>query len=192
VIIAGERIEYMERNGNTLARLRRSTLGTGGKDYPIDTLVIDQGLSHTIPYKEFKIKQIFTATNTTTYVMTDIRLNTSVTASDQVEVRYGGRLLRKPVVTGTSLIVHNPAISYDTVLSPEFNIIRSGTTGTLILSLLESITSGTQISVVQHIAPKGIDWYLDDGSLLDDSSQVARFLRERPAPLPDKYQYGQF
>ena len=205
-MIAGERIEYMERNNNVLSRIRRGTLGTGGKDYPVGTSVIDQGISHTIPYSEAMLKYSTATTvesTVTSYIISGLMLNSSITLTDQVEVYYGGRLLRKPTPDGSIQTVHDPAISFDsgeiagddTIVPPEFNIVMSNstaTTATLVVSLSTPAMLGKQITVLQRISPKGIDWYLDDGSLLDDSSEVAKFLRERPAPLPDKYHYGQF
>lgn len=66
VEINGERIEYFEKNGNVLSRLRRGTLGTGtAQVYPRGTKVQDIGPSETIPYKdETEILQ-FTSTGST-------------------------------------------------------------------------------------------------------------------------------
>ena len=51
--IYGERIEYFVINGNTLGKLRRSTLGTGALSvYPKGTIVQDIGPSETIPYHD--------------------------------------------------------------------------------------------------------------------------------------------
>ncbi len=67
VEINGERIEYFEKNGNVLSRLRRGTLGTGtAQVYPRGTKVQDIGPSETIPYRdETEILQ-FTSTGNTT------------------------------------------------------------------------------------------------------------------------------
>jgi hypothetical protein len=63
ILIAGERIEYMELSNNTLSRIKRGTLGTGAKDfYPVGTLIVDQGSSQTVPFKE----NIITYTTSTT------------------------------------------------------------------------------------------------------------------------------
>lgn len=223
VIIAGERIEYMERNNNVLTKIRRGTFGTGAKDYPIGTIVIDQGVSQTIPYSESvrtnpqfvttisapNISTIFTVTNA---IVNPQYIDTSIIRfSDLVEVYYGGRLLRKIPSTSTSIMtVHNSAISYDsgefdsdTLILPEFDftyVAGTGTSGTFVLEIFTNtgilnITEPVQIAVfsLQGIEPPSM-WYTpgSSNSLLDNASSVAQFLRERPAALPDKYQYGQF
>jgi hypothetical protein len=53
VFIDKERIEYLEKSGNTLRYLRRGTLGTGTPVvHALGTLVRDQSASQTIPYKD--------------------------------------------------------------------------------------------------------------------------------------------
>ena len=53
VEINGERIEYFEKTGNVLSRLRRSTLGTGAAfKYLAGNKVQDIGPSETIPYRD--------------------------------------------------------------------------------------------------------------------------------------------
>ena len=58
--IRGERIEYFAKNGNTLSKLRRGTLGTGVQSVNLQgTLVQDIGTSETIPYTDTQVvKQI--------------------------------------------------------------------------------------------------------------------------------------
>jgi hypothetical protein len=103
---------------------------------------------------------------------------------DQVEVYYGGRKLRK-----TSLLVHDNTVSYDTstaslsTLEPEFSINTS--TQALTINIDEEITTATRITVVQRT---GAIW--TTSSLLTSKVQQARFLRARPAELPDSYYYG--
>jgi hypothetical protein len=53
IIINKERIEYLEKDGNTLKFLRRGTSGTGVPEvHPAGTTVIDASTSQTIPYKD--------------------------------------------------------------------------------------------------------------------------------------------
>jgi len=142
VYIDGERIEYLEKDGNVLSQLRRSTLGTGPALFSdIGTKVIDQSVRQSIPtvYRNL-VQHIPTSTattyiistigntatfsvNTTTSVGAGIILSNLANAVDQVEVYYGGRRLRK-----TSLEVHDKSISYynspesTIVYPPEFSI----------------------------------------------------------------------
>lgn len=196
VLIAGERVEYLSKQGNLLSRLRRSTLGTGAKDsYPVGTSVISQGREQTIPSSgDSSIVEVFTATNTTSYAFSTINFDTDVVATNQVSVYYGGRLLNK-----SSTVVHNAELGYDTgennsdtVLPPEFTI-STGTTATLILSFVPM--NNVRIKVVKSIGNiwynQGVGTATDGNSLLYSASIQAIFLLEEQSGLPDKYQYGQ-
>jgi hypothetical protein len=198
ILIAGERIEYMESSNNVLRRIKRGTLGTGTKNvYPTNTILSDQGPSQTIPFKETVINYTTSTTDVSRYELPGITFNPVTTATDQVEVYYGGIMLRKP--TSTPITIHNPLIAFDSgeinsagissdiELSPEFTIDVSGKIGVLNLNLT-SINTGTRLVVIQRTA---IDWYETDGSLLNDTSIQANFLRDRQSALPDKYHYGQ-
>lgn len=53
ILIDRERIEYLEKDGNTLRYLRRGTLGTGIPEiHAVGTEVIDASTGQTIPYKD--------------------------------------------------------------------------------------------------------------------------------------------
>jgi hypothetical protein len=53
VFINGERIEYLRKDGNVIRQLKRGTLGTGVKDIHAEgTLVRDQSIIQTVPYKD--------------------------------------------------------------------------------------------------------------------------------------------
>lgn len=195
VIIDGERIEFFEKTGNILRQLRRSTLGTGpARVSQPGTTVIDQSMHETIPYVENTYVQKIPTSTTNTYVISTatstatgdgIILTNGIAAVDQIQVYYGGRQLRK-----SSLVVHDLNISYNNTpkslktLPPEFVVNTS--TQELILNLLETITTGTQITVVQK---KGSVWTGTE-SLLTSPVVQAEFLRYKNAVLPDVYYYG--
>ena len=194
VLINGERIEFLIKDGNTLRQLRRSTLGTGPANIShAGTSVIDQSPQQDIPYTESVLVQststtelsyiISTVTNT---VLGDgITLIAGVNAVDQVTVYYGGRQLRKH-----SLVVHDNSIAYDSsaatevILPPEFSITTA--TNELVLNISDSLTNNTTITIVQR---KGYVWTGTESLLTSDSVQ-AQFLREKEAALPDQYYYG--
>ena len=79
ILIDGERIEFLEMSGNTLKKLRRGTLGTSPSFYSdINTKVIDQSPTQTIPYSEILNKNvIYTTASVNTYALSTI--TTSVT-----------------------------------------------------------------------------------------------------------------
>ena len=123
ILINGERIEFFEINGtNILTQLRRATLGTGiVNNVPIGTEVFDQGIYQDIPFSDTVLVQsTFTSATTSTYpifqasrevafpyststdstatfVSYGISMSADITieGKDQIEVYYGGRLLRK-------------------------------------------------------------------------------------------------
>ena len=114
VIIDGERIEFMEKDGNVLKQLRRSTLGTGPATFSnIGTQVFDQSSQQTMPYTETTLIQT-TSTTSTNYIISAVTttatgagivLDPSINAVDQVTVYYGGRQLRKTLLEPTTAYI---------------------------------------------------------------------------------------
>ena len=133
ILIAGERIEYMAVNGNTLSRIKRATLGTGPKDvYPVGTEVLDQGVRQILPYKETVnvSTTVVPSTLDTSYVIEDmiitigngISFNTTSDYQNWVKVYHGGIPLRKDAI-----YVHDTAVLYDEVSA---NIVGTVSTST--------------------------------------------------------------
>ena len=196
VLIDGERIEFMVKDGNILRQLRRSTLGTGSAPSSTPgTTVIDQSLQQTIPYNE-TISVQTTSTMATTYVINTlsnlvtgdgITLTSGIDAIHQLSIYYGGRELRKQ-----SLTVHDSTKAYDTtstsilILPPEFTITTS--TQLLTLNVLDQLSIDTNITIVQKT---GYVWTGTESLLTSDVTQ-AHFLQEKEAALPDIYYYGGF
>jgi hypothetical protein len=152
VIIDGERIEFFKMDKNVLRQLRRSTLGTAPSFFSdIGTKVIDQSPDQTIPFNDTIKNQYHYTTSTVnatvldistssyTFVITTasyfttstdlnlesdgITLSTSTTAIDQVQVFYGGRLLRK-----SGIYMQDTTVSYD---SPDLKNIEISSTSTV-------------------------------------------------------------
>jgi hypothetical protein len=86
VEIRGERIEYFAKNGNTLSKLRRGTLGTGVYTINVQgTVVQDIGTSETIPYNDTQVvKQIVSDGSLT------VPLDFIPTSVNDIEVFVGG------------------------------------------------------------------------------------------------------
>lgn len=135
IIIAGERIEFFQVTGNVLGQLRRSTLGTSPAFYlESGTKVLDQGSAQTINFADTVLIQN-TFTNTLTNVYTISTASQSITypgttnsvvcdgitfssyigipAKDQVEVYYGGNLLKKD-----GRYVQDTTVKYDGIAIP--------------------------------------------------------------------------
>ena len=163
VIIDGERIEFFKVEDNTLKQIRRSTLGTAPSFYSdTGSKVIDQSPAQSVPFNEvvknqyhfttattdsytFSISTQSTSTiislNTGSVILSDgIRLSTStsINAVDQVQIFYGGRLLRK-----SGYFKHDTTVSYD---SPDTKGYTIGTTSS-VESLPHAYTIGTAYTV---------------------------------------------
>ena len=173
VIIDGERIEFFKMDKNVLRQLRRSTLGTAPSFFSdIGTKVIDQSPDQTIPFNDTIKNQyhyttstvnatvLNTSTNLYTFVIsttsyfttsTDlnlesdgITLSTSTTAVDQVQVFYGGRLLRK-----SGIYVQDTTISYD---SPDLKNIEISSTSTVQgLPITGAIGTGYNVTATNQV-----------------------------------------
>ena len=191
VLIDSERIEFFTINGNQLGQLRRGTLGTSINDvYVSGTSVIDQGSDQTIPVIE-TVEIFTTATVNTTshYPITGITFNPTAAFTDQVEVRYQGRLLLKP---GLITVVHDADLAFDststadTIMQPEFTIDSTSS----VLTLSFTPESGAKLEVIKR---NGVTWYqVNSGKTLsENNTPPAKFLLEGAAALPDKYRYVQ-
>jgi hypothetical protein len=203
VLINGERIEYMAKNGNILSRITRATLGTGAKSsYKAGTKIIDQGPNQTIPFTEATDIRTFTSTNTTSYVISNIDFNLGANIHDQVEVYFGGRRLVKPVPSTTLRLLHDTTSTYDSgetrsyiELPAEFTITAESTSSTAILELnINYLQENKIITVVKknstHWYNAGVGVPTNGQSLLNANTVQAQFIKERTASLPDKYYYG--
>ena len=140
IFVAGERIEYLDKTGNVLSKIKRATLGTGAKDYYASgTLVVDQGSNQTIPVSESITVRSFLidATSSTYLVSSDLKFINPNIASlhDQVEVYYGGRRLEKPTAPGVVRYSSSSDQFYNydqssQILDPEFTMSQSLSTST--------------------------------------------------------------
>jgi hypothetical protein len=269
VIIDGERIEFFMVANKTLTQLRRSTLGTAPSFFSdIGTKVIDQSIEQTIPFGEtinnqyhfttattssytFAISTSSTSTmialNTGSVLFSDgIRLSTStaINAVDQVQIFYGGRLLRK-----SGYFKHDMTVSYDSPDTKGFEIRSTATVADLPyayeIGTAYTVTSTNQVWVytgsieadaqngyvyqgMDYVPPEftintstqevtlniegGISrdikvqvvkketatvWNDIDPSdsrrtlsIIDSTTDPAKFLQDEPSELPDKYYYG--
>jgi hypothetical protein len=127
VMINGELIQYQKIDRNVLKGLKRGVFGTSPSVYSdVSTKVIDQGWKQTIPFVETVLKQkiktvsgsnVYTILTTSTTATNDgivLSLSSATSLVDQIQVVYGGRLLRK-----SELLYHDTTVSYD---SPIANI----------------------------------------------------------------------
>jgi hypothetical protein len=200
ISIAGERIEYMTKNGNTLGQLRRGSQGTAIADsYAVDTAVVDVGYSEIIPYNENQERTDFVSDGSTqligplTYIPSVGVRNTWYRDTipsiygpcDQLEVFAGGRRLRKD--PQSVWIEANGAYSpeADQLQEAEFSVDGSAA----FIRLTTALPAGTRVSVLRRL---GQTWY-ERGDITaskgiplpDNNTTIARFISEKTTALPE-------
>ena len=185
IFIDGERIEYFSKQGNVLGKIKRGTLGTSPREFvAAGAAVVDQGRTQTIPSTEQLLySNVFTTTNTTTYLLSGI---SSATTANELEVVYAGQLLNKSTST-----VHNRALAYDSStatdvqIAPDFTIVNNGTSTYLVLRS-DIAVADKRLTVAKRGARV---WYDQGTSLLQSNTVQAQFLLEKSSDLPDKFLY---
>ena len=188
IIVDGERIEFFIKDGNVLSQLRRGTLGTSPALFSdIGTKVIDQSIQQNVPYSDSVSVQATTTTNATVYSIdtSTIILSTLTNAVDQVSVYYGGKQLRKSILS-----MHDSSVSFDTTaesiieIPAEFSI--NTITNEISLNIPGGVVSGLDLTIAQK---RGYVWTGTE-SLITSNVIQAQFLRDKEAVLPDIYYYG--
>ena len=185
--IQGERIEFFKISGNTLSQIRRGTLGTGIRNsYSVGTYVQDIGPGSTIPYTDTVSVQNIVADGVTSTYALDAGSNIDSSFTD-----YGS--LFEVFVGGTNDIVRLKKTSYEIFdvkqapYSPEGDVtypadftISNVTSNGAQLTLTNSVTQGTKITVVKT---SGTAW---DGNknnpvnILNDTGEIATFIKAFP------------
>lgn len=201
VVIDGERIEYLAKDGNILSQLRRGTFGTGIKNsYPINTIVSDYSLQQTIPYKDEFVTNVSIADGDSREVildyipkLTDTSLNTGwfrdtipVTHGqcDELEIFVAGRRLRKQPAARWSSVLGPDSPSGDQLIEAEFSV--DGKTAQIRLTAKPAV--GAKILVQKRM---GRSWNDIGTTLRDTSSEISMFIKQGVAYSPgtpvDKY-----
>jgi len=176
LFIEGERIEYFRKDGNVLKQLRRGTLGTGIKSvYLAGTVVMEQGATNNIPYKDETETQQFTSDGTSVVSELGFTLDENVDPTDQVEVFGAGRRLKKDQISvfDRDLALDSP--EGDFVQDPEFTI-QDGN-----LFVTEPLPENTNITVVRKL---GTVWQESGKPLRESETNIAEFLRSQTTDLP--------
>jgi hypothetical protein len=164
--INGERIEYFEKSGNVLSKLRRGTLGTG---VPLvhkqDTMVVCLGSSETIPYSDVqKIVRDVSNTVRNSISVTDFHLD-----KDQIEVFVGGQRLRK---SNYSLFKYTNNYPYspegDEIVVADFSV--SGTT----INFVTSVPENVEVLVIKRTLSLWED--SETATIQESSTAPAKFI----------------
>jgi hypothetical protein len=200
VIINNERIDYFEKNGNILSQLRRGCFGTGiATVHPLDSYVVNAGVTETIPYTENQEKSNFISDGSTVLIgpleftpRQSTRSNwyrDSIPGTygpcDEIEVFVSGRRLRKNPIDAyvESKGASSPAA--DEILEAEFSV--NGTSP--YIRLTESVAAGTKITIIRKL---GRIWYersefaASKGvTLLSNNTPIAEFIAVKSSELPE-------
>jgi len=202
VLINNERIEYLQKNGNILAQLRRGVTGTSiATVHPVGSFVVDVSKAETIPYKENQDKLDFISDGSTLLVgpLDFIPTKSSrswTTASavtipdeygpcDEFEVFAAGARLRKDPLQSYNDALGASSPSADIILEAEFSV--DGVSP--YVRLTSKLPAGTRISIIKKV---GNVWY-ERGSttiskgitLLENETPIAKFIAKKTTRLPE-------
>jgi len=200
VIINNERIDYFEKNGNILSQLRRGCFGTGiAAVHPLDSFVINAGVTETIPYTENQEKSNFISDGSTILIGPLEFTPSLATRSnwyrdsipntygpcDEIEVFVSGRRLRKNPIDAYVESNGASSPSADEILEAEFSV--NGTSP--YIRLTESVAVGTKITIIRKL---GRIWYERSDfaaskgiTLLSNNTPIAEFIAVKPSELPE-------
>lgn len=201
VYIAGERIEYMTKDGNVLGQLRRGVQGTSiGEMYSAGTAVVDIGYEETIPYNETQERSDFYSDGSTLLIGSLDFVPSIGTRSgtwfrdtipdaygpcDEIEVFAGGRRLRKDPYD--VWVENNGAYSPDADETQEAEFSVDGISASI--RLTKPLPAGTRVTVIRRL---GKIWY-ERGentasvgiTLIDNDTPIAKFIAQKTTSLPE-------
>ena len=200
VYINGERIEYLQKAGNTLSQLRRGSYGTPiSEKYDSGTGVIDLGFTQTVPYNEGQDQIDFVSDGSSILIgplpfvpqkstrnsWTRESIPENYGPCDQIEVFVGGRRLRKNPIEVYNEMLGASSPSADTAIEAEFSVDGISS----FVRITDAVAIGTKISVIRKT---GQVWY-DRGensitsgqSLTKNSNTIAKFITEKTTQLPE-------
>jgi hypothetical protein len=153
VLIDGERIEFFVRQGNVLRQLRRSTLGTGPKDiHYAGTLVVDQGATQTIPFKEqtYSTSTLISATG----IIGFVTATQVTTATTNVVYKVSTGTVNR-FVTGTNVAISGISSStYNTIAT--IVSVNTGVAQTITVSYANTFTSSPILSSTSTMIQAGM------------------------------------
>ena len=202
VMINNERIEYLQKNGNTLSQLRRGAMGTSiATLHSMGSFVVDSSKSETIPYKENQDKLDFISDGSTLLVgplnfiptkssrswtsATTVTIPNDYGPCDEFEVFAAGARLRKDPLQAYNDSLGASSPSADIILEAEFSV--DGVSP--YIRLTSKLPAGTRISIIKKV---GSIWYergtatISKGiTLLENETPIAKFIAKKTTRLPE-------
>jgi hypothetical protein len=198
--IDGEKIEYMNKNGNVLSNLRRGTQGTAIKTLnPVGSYVVDLSTDQTIPYKDTQSRTDFVSDGSSQLIgplpfvpklstVSDWYAGTIPAIygrCDSIEVFVGGKRLRKTYIDQYDETKGSTSPAGDEKVEAEFSVDGSSA----YIRLTNVPPAGTRISIIKQ---QGQVWY-DRGqntatsgvTLLKNSTPISQFIAANTSKLPE-------
>ena len=173
IFINSERIEYFIKEGNELKQLTRGTLGTGVKTvHDAGSVVLNQGYTQTIPYKDETVQIKYTGDDSTN----TFNLGYTPESVNEIEVFVGGKRLRKNSIKRFDITVDQDSPEGDVNVSAQFTI-----NGTDVV-LTKTPVLGENIIIVKK---QGKLWAPLGESLEEAENSITRFLKAKQAELPE-------
>jgi hypothetical protein len=207
IIVGNERIEYLEKSGNILRKLRRGCQGTAiAEIHAKDEFVINISPTETVPYNEDQLRVDFVSDGSSLIIgpldfvprKTDVTFYREQDADgtylsipveygrcDEIEVFVGGQRLRK-----VSLDVYDEALgasspTADKKLEAEFSVDGVNP----YIRLTSPVKAGSRITIIRKI---GKVWYERGESsaskgktFADNSTPMIKFIKEKTTQLPE-------
>ena len=175
IFIDGERIEYYQKDGNSLQQLRRGTFGTGIAEVHLaNTDVYDQSAFQNVPYQDQFISETYTGADVVNNVLNIGFVPNNV---NEFELFVGGKRLRKNAIS-----VYNPTLGQDSpeadaTAPAEFSV--NGTT----TAITFTVTPAENAKIVL-VRKQGRIWQSGTNPLSQTENDIARFIRQKEVALP--------
>ena len=175
IFIDGERIEYYQKDGNSLQQLRRGTFGTGiAEVHHVNTEVFDQSAFQNVPYQDQFISETYIGTDVVNNVLNIGFVPSNV---NQFELFVGGKRLRKNAISVYDPTVGQDSPEADVTVPAEFSV--DGTTARI--TFTETPAENAKIVLVRK---QGRIWQSGSDPLSQTENDIARFIRQKEVAVP--------
>lgn len=207
IIINNERIEYLEKDGNFLRKLRRGCQGTAiAEIHSKDEFVINVSATETVPYNEDQLRTDFVSdgssliigpldfvprkSDTAFYRVQDsdgnyLSIPVEYGRCDEIEVFVSGQRLRKVSLDVYDEQLGSSSPAADKKLEAEFSVDGVNP----YIRLTEPVKAGTRITIIRKT---GKVWY-ERGEIsaskgktfVDNTTPMIKFIKEKTTQLPE-------
>jgi len=175
IFIDGERIEYYQKDGNSLKQLRRGTFGTGiAEIHHANTEVHDQSAFQNVPYQDQFISETYTGADVVNNVLNIGFVPNNV---NEFELFVGGKRLRKNAISVYNVTLGQDSPEADETAPAEFTV--DGTTARI--TFTQTPAENAKILLVRK---QGRIWQSGTNPLSQTENDIARFIRQKEVAVP--------